>query len=317
MPPKVSIVIRTFNEEAHVGQLLNAIGRQNLRDLEVIIVDSGSTDQTLLIVGRYPVKVMKIQPKDFTFGRSLNIGVRAASREFIVFASAHVLPMSDEWLANLIAPFADDRVALVYGKQRGGEGGRFSESEHFKRWFPETSVTHQENSYCNNANAAVRRSLWLQHPFDEELTGLEDLAWGSWAREAGYAIAYVAEAGVLHYHHETPAQIVNRHRREAIALKRILPGSRFTLRHFASEFSRAVSADIKSAWQQGILARELMGIIAFRFLQYRGTYLGYRDPSLPSRELAQTFYYPPGSLEPQRGASNKPNSAKEALPQSK
>jgi rhamnosyltransferase len=314
MPRKVSIVIRTFNEEEHIGQLLEAIGRQSLRDLEIIVIDSGSTDQTPSIVGRYPVKLLRIQPKDFTFGRSLNMGMRATSAQFVIFASAHVLPTSDDWISNLIAPFSDDKVALVYGKQRGASGGRFSETEHFKRWFPETSVAKQENAYCNNANSAIRRSLWLQHPFDEELTGLEDIAWASWAREMGYSIAYVADAGVIHFHNETPAQIVNRHRREAIALKRILPRSQFTLRHFAGD--RAVWSDIKSARGQGILAKELIGVIVFRFLQYRGTYLGYRDFA-PSRELTQTFYYPPGSLEPRRGGSKKSNSSKEALPQSK
>jgi glycosyltransferase involved in cell wall biosynthesis len=317
MPAKVSIVIRTFNEEAHIGRLLDALGRQDIRDPEIIVVDSGSTDQTLSIVARSPVKLLKIQPKDFTFGRSLNMGVRAGGGDIAVFASAHVLPITDNWLASLVSPFADANVALTYGKQRGAEGSHFSEAEHFKRWFPENSIADQQTAYCNNANAAIRRSLWLQNPFDEELTGLEDLAWGSWARQSGYAIAYVAEAGVFHFHSETSAQIVNRHRREAIALKRILPKSRFTLRHLAGEFNRAVWSDLKAARRQGVLAREVAGIFSFRFLQYWGTYLGYRDPSTPSRALAETFYYPPGSLEPLLAKAKTPNPTEEALSQSK
>jgi hypothetical protein len=46
--------------------------------------------------------------------------------------------------------------------------------------------------------------MWEQQPYNENLTGLEDLAWGSWAFEQGYAIAYIVEAEVVHLHDETP-----------------------------------------------------------------------------------------------------------------
>jgi rhamnosyltransferase len=296
--PRVSIVIRAYNEEKHLGALLEAIADQTLRNPEVILVDSGSTDRTLAIAKKHRLKILHIRPEEFTFGRSLNIGIRAAKGDVIVLASAHVLPMSRDWLANLSAPFKDRTVAVAYGKQRGGAGSKFSENEHFKRWFPEQSNLDQSHGYSNNANAAIRRSFWKQNPYDETVTGLEDLAWGSWAQEAGYKIAYVAEAGVFHLHDESSAQILNRHRREAIALKRILPHSRFTLWHFISLFVRSTLSDWFAALRQGALLRELFNIPRFRFLQYLGTYRGYRDPLPPGSALPQVFYYPPGSLEP-------------------
>ena len=60
--------------------------------MEIIIVDSGSTDATLSIASRYPVKILSIKPEEFSFGHSLNLGCAEASREFIVIASAHVYP---------------------------------------------------------------------------------------------------------------------------------------------------------------------------------------------------------------------------------
>lgn len=295
--PRVSIVIRVFNEEKHIGALLEAIQGQSFQDYETILVDSGSIDRTLSIASRYPVKIQHIKPDDFTFGRSLNSGLRLAGGELAVMASAHVLPQNRDWLKNLIAPFEDPMVAVAYGKQRGGVGSKFSEAQHFVRWFPERSNRDQPHSYCNNANLVLRFSIWKKHPFDETLTGLEDLAWSSSMREQGYKIAYVAEAGVTHLHDETSAQIMNRHRREAIALKRILPKSRFTLWHFASLFGRRVFSDCAAALGQRVFLRELAGIVAFRFLQYLGTYRGYHDPVDPSLALKQVFYYPPGSLE--------------------
>ncbi len=296
-PPRVSIIIRAFNEEKHLGFLLQAIQDQRFTDFEIILVDSGSTDRTLVIAARYPVQIQHIQPADFTFGRSLNIGLRAAKGEVAVIASAHVIPLDANWLKNLVTPFDDPMVAIVYGKQRGDDHSKFSEAQHFIKWFPEQSDLNQEHPYCNNANLALRLSIWKTYPFDETLTGLEDLALASALREQGYKIAYVADAGVAHLHDETAAQIMNRHRREAIALKRILPKSRFTLWHFASLFVRSVFSDCAVALRQKVFLHEIAGIISFRFFQYLGTFRGYHDPVDPSLALRQVFYYPPGSLE--------------------
>jgi glycosyltransferase involved in cell wall biosynthesis len=295
--PHVSIIIRAFNEERHLGALLEVISRQSYKDYEIILVDSGSTDRTLSIAARYPVKLLHIKPEEFTFGRSLNLGLRAAAGGFAVLASAHVLPLHHDWLKNLIAPFEDPKVAIAYGKQRGGAGSKFSESQHFIRWFPDVSDFDQKRPYCNNANLALRHSVWEEQNFDETLTGLEDLAWASVQQERGYKIAYVAEAGVAHLHDETSDQIMNRHRREAITLKRLLPKSRFTIWHLASLYVRSVFTDCKAALKQNIFLREVSGIFSFRFLQYLGTFRGYRDPIDPSQSLTQVFYYPPGSLE--------------------
>ncbi len=120
-------------------------------------------------------------------------------------------------------------VALSYGQQRGDEGTRFSEHQVFARWFPERSEPRQAHPFFNNANAAIRRSLWEIHSYDESLPGLEDLAWASWAMDQGWGIAYVAEAPVIHVHEETLQLIYNRYRREAMALRTIRPSEHFSL----------------------------------------------------------------------------------------
>ncbi|MEX2144555.1 MAG: glycosyltransferase family A protein [Anaerolineales bacterium] len=302
--PLVSIIIRAFNEQKHLGKLLEVIKQQTFRRYEIVLVDSGSTDRTLAIAASYPVKILHIKPGDFTFGRSLNLGLRAARGRLVVVASAHVQPLSRDWLKQLVAPFEDPKVAVAYGKQRGGAVSRFSETQHFLRWFPQRSNLDQPSAYCNNANLALRRSLWKKQPFNETLTGLEDLAWASVWRERGYKVAYVAEAGVTHIHEESSAQIINRHRREAIALKRILPSSRFTLWHFVSLFLHSTYSDFGAALRQRAFFRQVLGIISFRFLQYLGTYRGYRDAVAPSAKLKQVFYYPPGSLEDRSQQTN-------------
>jgi len=86
----VLVIIRCFNEEQHIGRLLSGILQQTVQDTEIIVVDSGSTDATLSIVVRYPVRTVSVRPEEFSFGRSLNAGCRAAEGEFIIIASAHV-----------------------------------------------------------------------------------------------------------------------------------------------------------------------------------------------------------------------------------
>src|SRR3990167_3999136 len=105
--PETSIVIRTYNEEKHIGNLLRAIETQDYKDYEIIIVDSGSTDKTLEIAEKHPVRIIKIEKRDFTFGYALNVGCKAARGRYLVFASAHVLPATNFWLSQLIASFKD------------------------------------------------------------------------------------------------------------------------------------------------------------------------------------------------------------------
>ena len=97
-----SIVIRAFNEGQHLGRLLEGIRHQTLQDAEIILVDSGSTDETLSIAASYGVKIVHIKPEEFTFGRSLNMGVNAATHELVVIASAHVYPIYPDWLERLL-----------------------------------------------------------------------------------------------------------------------------------------------------------------------------------------------------------------------
>ena len=290
----ISIVIRAYNEERHIGRLLEGIAQQNLGETEIILVDSGSIDATLEIARRYALRVVHIQPDEFTFGRSLNRGIAASQGEIIVIASAHVYPVYPDWLERLLAPFSDPQVALAYGKQRGNATAKFSEGQIFARWYPESSDLQQAHPFCNNANAAIRRSLWQLHPYDESLSGLEDLDWAHWAVGQGYRLAYVAEAEVIHVHNETPRAVYNRYRREAMAFKRIFPQEHFGLRDFLRLSLSNIFSDMWYAARQGVLLRSLGSIFWFRLMQFWGTYQGYHHLGPLTWQLRQTFYYPRG-----------------------
>jgi len=292
MNPHCSIIIRCYNEEQHIGRLLSGIMQQTLKNVEIILVDSGSTDATLSIASRYPTKVVYIAPEEFSFGRALNVGCEAATGEYIVNASAHVYPVYNDWLERLLAPFADSQIALVYGKQLGNEITKFSEHQILAKWFPDHSNLNQDHPFCNNANAAIRRKLWEKMPYNEELTGLEDLDWAKRVMNEGYHIAYAADADIMHVHNETPMRIYNRYRREAIALKRIYPHERFNALDFLHLFTSNLISDYYHAWHKGLVLKNLIGIPLFRLMQFSGTYRGFSQRSQITSGLKHTFYYP-------------------------
>ena len=286
-----SIVIRAYNEERYIGRLLEGIRHQTLKDVEILLVDSGSTDSTIAMAESFGTRIVHIPPEEFTFGRSLNFGIQASSCELIVIASAHVYPVYPDWLESLLRPFGNEKVALVYGKQRGPEYAKFSEQQIFHQWFPDVSKPIQETAFCNNANAAIRKGLWEKNPYDETLTGLEDLAWAKWAKEQRQDIAYVAEAEVIHIHNETPRGVFNRYRREAMAFKRIYPESHFNVYDFIRLTTMNILSDLWHAARDRVLWKNLASIFWFRFMQFHGTRMGYQESSLLTPQLRETFYY--------------------------
>ena len=296
MVARLSVVIRSFNEERHIGRLLTGIMRQTVSTPQIVLVDSGSTDATVAIASRYPVEVVTIRPDEFTFGRSLNRGIAATTGDIVVLASAHVYPRYDDWLAQLVAPFADPKVSLTYGKQRGDDVTKFSEHQIFRSWFPDQSNSNQTTPFCNNANAAIRRSVWTSVRYDEALTGLEDIDWGRRVLDRGERIAYVAEAEVAHVHEETPARIYNRYRREAMALKNIFPEERFGLRDFLRLFPSNVARDVTVARAEHRTLERIPEIVMFRLMQVWGTYRGFSQRGPASDSLRRRLYYPSDSV---------------------
>jgi glycosyltransferase involved in cell wall biosynthesis len=286
-----SIVIRAYNEEKHIRRLLEGIRQQTLKDVEIILVDSGSTDGTVSVAESYGARIVRIPSAEFTFGRSLNFGLRAATRELVIIASAHVYPVYPDWLESLLRPFEDEKVALIYGKQRGPASAKYSEQQIFQQWYPDLSKLNQETAFCNNANAAIRKSLWVKNPYDETLTGLEDLAWAKWVQEQGYTIAYVAEAEIVHVHNETPHGVFNRYRREAMAYKRIYPESHFSVYDFLRLTATNIFSDLWHAAREHVLWKNSASIFWFRFMQFHGTRLGHHETSLVTPQLRETFYY--------------------------
>ncbi|GAB5469433.1 MAG: glycosyltransferase [Rhodospirillales bacterium] len=298
--PKASIVVRALNEGKYLGPLFAALRQQKEEDFEIILVDSGSTDNSVATAKDYGVRVEHIRKEDFTFGRSLNYGCRVARGEFLVLLSAHTLPMHENWLSELLKPFADPQVRVSYGKQRGGQENKFSECCLMQSWFPDHDIVPQEGYFCNNANCAVRRDDWAKRPYDETLSGLEDLGWAKQAVNAGGLVAYNSQAGIYHIHEETWANVRKRYYREGLAFQDIEPEVFYGFTDLLRYTVLNIASDMKCALSKGKLL-VLPEIFQFRINQSRGTYRAFAErqarkarqaPTESLRHLKDRFYHP-------------------------
>lgn len=306
MSRSVSLIIRCFNEEKHIGRLLTGALSQTHLPHEIVVVDSGSTDDTLAVASTFDVRIVSITPELFSFGYALNAGIAAATGEIALFASAHVYPVYDTWIEELVAPFSDEQVALTYGRQQTPPGGRLSEQRLLSQWFPAQSAARQRHPFCNNANAAIRRSAWEARPYDEQLTGLEDLEWAKYAMEHGHSIAYVAEAPVVHVHDESFTQVFNRYRREAIAHKDIYQDQEMGMAAAVRLAAVNIVGDYRDALRTGQLRSAALDVLRFRAAQFLGTYRGFAQSGPVTDALRRRFYYPASGARTAGGQTLSP-----------
>ncbi|MCC6472872.1 MAG: alcohol dehydrogenase catalytic domain-containing protein [Burkholderiales bacterium] len=272
---RASIVIRAFNEEKRIGRLLSLLRAQTLADHEVIVVDSGSFDATREIARSHGARLVEIDSRDFTFGYSLNVGIRAAGAAIVGIVSAHVEPLDERWLENLIAPFEDPRVAMSYGRQLGAPVSKLGERLDFTRTFGAQRLRIPPAAlFANNANSAIRRALWERTPFDERLTGLEDIAWAQHWLAQGWSVIYEPAAAVRHIHEETWAQVHHRYYREALAARQIGMRRRADLPAEAARELWRLLGDLAAAARSGELRPRLREILLFRLHKARGTLKG-------------------------------------------
>lgn len=305
---RASIVIRTLNESAYLGELLAQIHRQKTDTLEVeiVVVDSGSTDGTVDIAHSFGARVTFIAKSDFSFGRSLNRGCAFATGDILVFISGHCIPVENDWLDKLCQPLQDKVATYSYGRQIGDDDSNFSERRVFSKYFPLQSAIPQAGFFCNNANSAIKRSAWEQHLFDEDITGLEDMELAKRLMNAGHKVAYVAEAVVFHHHRESWPQVRRRFEREALALQKIMPEIKLsrldTLRYIVT----STIGDWRAASRNGIKSTSRLDMLRFRCNQYLGSYIGNNDTRILSIQSKERFFYPLATEDSQRDDSLKP-----------
>jgi rhamnosyltransferase len=243
----VSIVIRALNEAEFLPECLAKIFDQEFSgNVEVVLVDSGSTDYTVEVAKSFGCKIVYIKKSEFSFGRSLNMGCSVGSGDILVLLSAHCIPTDRYWLKNLIQPILDGVCSYSYGRQIARNGiSKFSEGMVFMKYYPEKTSSPQSGYFCNNANSAISRIVWERLRFNEALTGLEDMELAQRLVSQGGRVSYVANSTVEHIHRENWTRIKIRYEREAVAMTDIEPNLNLGLWAAINMFLYAVIADAR------------------------------------------------------------------------
>ncbi len=146
--------------------------------------------------------------------------------------------------------------------------------------------------FVNNANAALRKALWCDYPFDESLSGLEDMHLGKRLWEAGYKVGTASKCDIYHIHDESWSQVRWRYEREAVALQDIDPALHMSRRDLIRCIARGIKMDSAKARQDGKLVKELLDIVNFRVCQYWGSYVGSRASRRLSSDTRRRYFFP-------------------------
>lgn len=181
-------------------------------ELDVVVVDSGSTDSTLEIARTHEARIVEISPGDFDYSKALNVGIQEARGEIVVSISAHAIPVGHEWLERMIAPFEDNGVAGVSCRQVPWPNAPWREVQRLRDQFGESGCVYRrynrEEILFSNAASAIRRAVWIHEPFT--LPAVEDLDWAQRVVELGWSIVYEPRAAVYHSHHENAREQARR-----------------------------------------------------------------------------------------------------------
>jgi glycosyltransferase involved in cell wall biosynthesis len=242
MPADVTVAIPVLDGARHLDEVLSAVRAQRIdRTLEILIVDSGSTDGSLDIAARHGARIHRIAKEEFSHGGTRNRMMELAEGRHVAFLTQDATPAHDGWLAALLEGFtlADD-VALVFGPHEPRPDAphmiKVEMERHFAVWGDDVHVQRLAHTagelaayrafpgkwtFFSDVNGCVARSAWEQVPY-REVPYAEDQLLGREMIEAGFAKVFHPRARVLHSHHYPPVRFLRRYFDEFRSLREVL-----------------------------------------------------------------------------------------------
>jgi glycosyltransferase involved in cell wall biosynthesis len=211
---KASIVIPVLNGGEELRRCLDRIAAQQFDgEVELVIVDSGSTDGTGDLACSYGAVVHRIERSEFNHGATRNLGAGLATGDVLVFTSHDAYAEDDGWLEALVAPLRDDPgLGGVYGRQLPLPGASPPE-EYFLGFLygaeprdqsvGDAAQLSMETTLFSNVNSAIPRAVWERFPFADDVILSEDQEWSVRVLLAGYHLRYEPNAVVRHSHEYT------------------------------------------------------------------------------------------------------------------
>ena len=279
--PTLSVLLLTKNGGERFGQVLEALfACRGARQAEVILIDSGSSDQTLEIAARYPaIRRLDIPAGDFGHGRTRNLAARQARGDVLLFLVQDAVPAATDLIDLMLAPLIDDpSVAAVFARQEARADANpverfylastYGEERQVRAPVPESGErTRIRSIFFSNVCSAIRREVWRAIPFDETLIMSEDQLWARQALAAGHRIVYEPTAVVEHSHNYRLAELFQRNFDSGYSLRGIISDSplqmaRYELSHLASGMRELIRRG-QGWWLPYLLVYEAVRVAGF------------------------------------------------------
>jgi len=285
----ISVLILTKNAGQRFEKVLSSVFSQCIEETyEIILIDSGSNDETLSIAQRFDTKIIKINPQDFGHGRTRNFAVRACKSEYVVMMVQDAIPKNENWLRELITPFKEySDVAGVFSRQIPYQDASIFEKAFISFYYgPDHKVLEKKGKlsiddvFFSNVSAAIRRELLLRFAFDEDLIMSEDQAWARKALEGGYRLVYNPKSIVYHSHNYSLIKAFQRFFDSGVSLRNlglIEKGNyRKGLQYLLFEFKYC----FKGLGVAGFIF-SFPHLMLYEFLRFSGFILGQQYKKLP------------------------------------
>lgn len=194
----ISVIIPTKNEERNIRSCIEKVLAQKIPlSFEIVVIDSGSQDDTLKIVQSFKeVKWFQIPPEEFGHGRTRNLGLAHGKGNFLVFLNADAIPADDNWLKGLIDGFEmGENVAAVYSRHLPQSDCRYYMRRDLATSMPDQvrlidRVETRDFMVFSTVSAAIRREVFQTHPFLKDILIAEDQEWGKRIIKKGFVLVY-------------------------------------------------------------------------------------------------------------------------------
>ncbi|NVJ97155.1 MAG: glycosyltransferase [Alphaproteobacteria bacterium] len=296
-PIKASVVIPTLNAGKVLDDVLAAVTTQKAPwDYEILVIDSGSTDETIETVNKYPaVRLHQIDKKDFDHGDTRNLGVELTEGEFIAFLTQDALPANDRWLYNIVTAIEHfPNAAGAFGKHLPWpEASAYTKRDlnaHFEMLNGQPLYVDRDTDklryergdpqwrqflhFYSDNNSCMRRSVWKEIPYRRTKFG-EDQVWADDIIKAGYGKVYAAQAVVYHSHDYEPEENRERNMTESAFFKHFFG---YELIKSETALAKTIEASNKhdALWgkEQGLSQSEIDKRMKLNEARLKGLYQG-------------------------------------------
>lgn len=212
----VSVILPTLNAAGEIAALLAALMGQTQPPDEILVVDSGSTDGTAELARAHGARVMSIPRDRFDHGGTRDAALRQTTGEFVLFLTQDALPANERYIEQLLLPFADERIAAASGRQLPRPDARpYVQAVQLYRYPAQSRTWGSEDRealgirayHLSDVCSAYRRSAYeAVGGFPHPLPTNEDMLIAAAFLDAGYRLAYCADAAVVHSHDLTLRQ---------------------------------------------------------------------------------------------------------------